>query len=167
MRAGILGVPLGAALSLAALVQALAALVVVEEELAVELLVLVGVDHRRGEVDVGLGEIDDRGHQVADHLVAGLGRGAALDAAGDLLPGVLVEVDESLKRAGLANALEEIKPDGAQLLRVALQNVAFDQVAPWLGYLNKRGIEVTSSVINRIEDTPRVNLRLTLESKAG
>jgi len=101
--------------------------------------------------------------------VAGYQANSAGDVVADSQPrrSLLVEVDESLKRAGLANALEEIKPDGSQLLRVELRNVAFDQVTPWLGYLYKRGIQVTSSVINRIDDTPRVNLRLTLESKAG
>jgi len=80
---------------------------------------------------------------------------------------LLVEVDDSLKRAGMGSALEEIKPDGNKLLRVFLKNVDFDQVIAWLGYLKKQDVHVTSSVIDRLQQTSKADIRLTFERKEG
>jgi len=91
------------------------------------------------------------------------GSGASVQVVETAQRSLLVEVDDSLKRAAMAKALEEIKPDGSKLLRVALKNVAFDKVVDWLGYLKKRNIRVTSSVVNRLASTPKVDIRLTFE----
>lgn len=80
---------------------------------------------------------------------------------------LLVEADDSLKRSGMAQSLQEIKPDGNSLLRVVLKDVPFDRAVAWLGYLAKQGISVSSVVFNRVGDTPNADVRLTLERSAG
>ena len=74
-----------------------------------------------------------------------------------------MEVDESLKQAGLSEALQGIRPDGTRLLRVDLKGVEFGRVPEWLDDLRGQGIEVSSVEIERLGDTSRVDMRLTLE----
>ncbi len=99
----------------------------------------------------------------ASQQVKAYGAGAGEPVVATAQRSLLVEVDDSLKRAGMSKALEEIKPDGSSLLRVALKGVAFDKVMDWLGYLKKRNIRVTSSVANRLGNTPKMDIRLTFE----
>lgn len=80
---------------------------------------------------------------------------------------LLVEADDSLKRSGLAQALQEIKPEGNKLLRVVLKGVPFDATIGWLGYLRQRGIVATSAVFSRVGDTATADVRLTLERAEG
>lgn len=56
---------------------------------------------------------------------------------------LLAKVDSSLQRGGLAGSLQDIKPDGDEVLRVSLRKSPFDRIVLWLDYLRSNGIEVT------------------------
>lgn len=101
-------------------------------------------------------------HQASEQIKA-YRVGATVHADSAPRRSLLVEVDDSLKRAGMASALEEIKPDGGKLLRVTLKQVSFDQLWIWLGYLEQREIRVTSSAITRLAATATADVRLTFE----
>jgi type II secretory pathway component PulM len=93
-------------------------------------------------------------------------------AAGGTPPGqpglkvsLLAKVDSSLQRGGLADALQEIRPDGEQVLRVSLRKSPFEKVVLWLDYLRSEGIEVTRASFNADDEPGHVQLTVQLRDR--
>jgi general secretion pathway protein M len=77
---------------------------------------------------------------------------------------LLALVDQSARKAGLGGGISRIEPEGADSVRVWMDNVSFDDTVLWLGQLdNTYGVR-TQVVSVESQDTPgRVNVRLTLQ----
>ena len=77
---------------------------------------------------------------------------------------LLAVVDQTSKQSQLAPAVKRIEPDGQELVRVSLEQVAFDDLVTWLGNLQRSfGVSVADVSIERQADSGRVNVRLTLK----
>lgn len=74
---------------------------------------------------------------------------------------MMTTVTASAQEAGLK--LQRFEPSGENKMRVWLDNIAFDSLAPWLERLAAEyGIIVDQAAIDRANDAGRVNARLTL-----
>jgi type II secretory pathway component PulM len=78
---------------------------------------------------------------------------------------LLAKVDSSLQRGGLASSLQEIKPDGDDVLRVSLRKSPFDRIALWLDYLHTNGIEVTRASFNADDEPGYVQMTVQLRDQ--
>ena len=77
---------------------------------------------------------------------------------------LLAVVDQTSKQSQLAPAVKRIEPDGQELVRVSLEQAAFDDLVTWLGSLQRNfGVSVADVSIDRQADSGRVNVRLTLQ----
>ena len=77
---------------------------------------------------------------------------------------LLAVVDQTSKQSQLAPAVKRIEPDGQELVRVSLEQAAFDDLVTWLGNLQRSfGVSVADVSIERQADSGRVNVRLTLK----
>lgn len=77
---------------------------------------------------------------------------------------LLAVVDQTSKQAQLGSAVKRIQPDGQDLVRVNLEQAAFDDVVMWLGNLQRSyGVKVVDAALDRQADAGRVNARLTLK----
>ena len=78
----------------------------------------------------------------------------------------VVIVDRTLRARGLDRALQRSQPTTSNGIRVEFENVAFDDLALWLGDLSTQyGMEVTSGAFSAPgrAEPGRVNATLTLE----
>ena len=90
-------------------------------------------------------------------------RSTAGGGAGDRRS-LLAVVDQTSKQSQLAPAVKRIEPDGQELVRVSLEQAAFDDLVTWLGNLQRSfGVSVADVSIERQADSGRVNVRLTLK----
>ena len=78
---------------------------------------------------------------------------------------LLAEVDSSLQRGGLAAYLNEIKPDGEQIVRVSLDKAPFERVVMWLEYLRSNGVDVTKASVNAAEESGHVRMAVQLRDQ--
>ena len=78
---------------------------------------------------------------------------------------LLALVDSSLQQGGLAGALQDIKPDGENNVRVSLRKSSFEKVVLWLDYLRSNGIEVTRASINADEQPGYVQMNVELRDQ--
>ncbi len=75
---------------------------------------------------------------------------------------MLSVVDQTAKSAKLMGAVKRIQPEGAELVRVTLEQAAFDDLMLWLGTLQRSyAIDVADLSIDRL-DAGRVSARLAL-----
>jgi type II secretory pathway component PulM len=78
---------------------------------------------------------------------------------------LLAKVDSSLQRGGLAASLQEIRPDGDEILRVSLSKSSFETVVLWLDYLRAEGIEVTQASFNTDDAPGHVQVTVQLRDR--
>ncbi|MFQ5634327.1 MAG: type II secretion system protein GspM [Gammaproteobacteria bacterium] len=72
-------------------------------------------------------------------------------------------VDQTTRSGGLAPYLKRNQPDGADSIRLRLENAPFDSVIAWLNGLRiQHGVSVTTANIDMASATGRVNCNLTL-----
>jgi general secretion pathway protein M len=93
------------------------------------------------------------------------GRPAGGAASGQSL---LALADGSARAQGLGSALQRVEPDGANGVRVWLEQAPFDDVLRWLDKLSsERGVRVSSFATERRAEQPgRVDVRIVLEGGA-
>jgi len=93
-----------------------------------------------------------------------------LDGSGKAPPVVdgrslLTLVDQTARTAGLGAALKRVTPQGENQLGVQFDAIEFDQLAPWLGALERdHHIAIVNLSVDRIA-AGRVNARATLQSR--
>lgn len=76
---------------------------------------------------------------------------------------VITTVSTSARRAGLADAIREIRPDGERAAQVSLRAAGFDDLLRWLDELNQRHGAVVSELTASPDPLPgRVDVRLRL-----
>ncbi len=77
---------------------------------------------------------------------------------------LLTLVDQTARAAGLGNALKQIAPQGDAQLSARLDRVAFDQLLPWLGGLERdSGVMLINLSVERTETAGLVNARLIVQ----
>jgi general secretion pathway protein M len=106
--------------------------------------------------------------QAAAERVRGVEGGAtgAPAAAGDGSP--LSVIDRTAREGPLTGTVRRVQPEGADAVRVWLEDAPFDDLILWLGTLETRyGLRVTSLVVDRQPVEGRVNARLSLERAGG
>lgn len=90
------------------------------------------------------------------------GNGAA--PVGEDAPSLLSLTDETVRAAQLGAAVRRIEPEGDSVVRVVLEQAAFDDVMLWLGMLQRtHGIGVVDFAVDRQDEPGLVNARLTLQ----
>ena len=96
--------------------------------------------------------------RVAPELAA-----AGPPGANGTLP-LIVLIDQSARRAGLAGALAGSAPEGPETLRVRLQRAPFDALIAWLARLEQRdGVVVQAARIQAADGPGLVDAALTLK----
>ncbi len=96
-------------------------------------------------------------------MEAGQLRGAA-GPAGEDHRSLLAVVDETARQSQLGAAVKRMQPEGQDLVRVNLEQAAFDDLVSWLGALQvSHGVTVADAAIDRQTEAGRVNARLTLK----
>lgn len=89
---------------------------------------------------------------------------AAANGGGQSL---VVVVDRTTRANGLAPYLKRNQPDGANAIRLRLENAPFDVVIEWLGLLSAQyGLTATSVNIDTAGAAGRINCNLTLSRGA-
>jgi len=77
-------------------------------------------------------------------------------------------VDRTVRQSGLSEALKRVEPDGADKVKVRLEQASFDAVIKWLEVLQSRDSVVVQSIsIDRRDSAGVVNVRLTLLGGEG
>lgn len=89
----------------------------------------------------------------------GAGGGAAAPGGATSL---LAVADATLREAQLSPAVRRIQPEGEDVVRVVLEQAAFDDVMLWLGNLQRRGVGLADLAVDR-QQPGRVSARLTLK----
>lgn len=103
-------------------------------------------------------------HQAAARIQALQGSGGA-QGAGLGERSLLAVVDGSAREAGLGNALNRVRPDGALAVRVWFEGVSFDDLVEWLGRLDREfQVQVKLITLERQPEPGRVHAQLTLEA---
>ena len=78
---------------------------------------------------------------------------------------VLSMIDRSAKKAGLANVMKRVQPEGDAGVRVWFENAAFDELIKWLATIeSEHGLSVNEINIEQAELTGLVNVRVFLDS---
>lgn len=95
-------------------------------------------------------------------------RGVRVDRVADPVGGAeqtpLGVIDRTAREGPLAGTVRRVQPEGADSVRVWLEDAPFDDLILWLGALESRhGLRVTSLVVDRQPAEGRVNARLSLE----
>ncbi len=135
------------------------------------LIVLLGVrpivtQTARGEARVSqkrqlLTEVE----RLAERLGPQTG-GGAIATSGDG-QSLVVVVDRTTRANGLAPYLKRNQPDGANAIRLRLENAPFDIIIEWLGLLSaQHGLTATAVNIDTAGVAGRINCNLTL-SRGG
>lgn len=77
---------------------------------------------------------------------------------------LLTLVDQTARAAGLGDALKRVAPQGEDQLSAQLDAVAFDQIIPWLGALERdHRITIINLSMDRTASPGRVNARVILQ----
>jgi len=78
---------------------------------------------------------------------------------------ILGVIDRSVRKAGLANVMKRVQPEGSTGVRIWFENATFDEFFKWLTAVeDKQGLIVNEINIEKTESTGLVNIRLYLES---
>jgi len=78
---------------------------------------------------------------------------------------LLTLVDQTARAAGLGPALKRVTPQGENRLGVQFDAVEFDQLAPWLGQLERdHRVAIVNLSVDRIA-AGRVNARATVQGR--
>lgn len=89
-------------------------------------------------------------------------------ASGRAGQSLLVVVDRTAKQFKLADSMKRVEPDGSSRVRVWLEKASFDDVSKWMSQLETRyKLQVESAVIDKTEDTGRINARLVFLGAAS
>ena len=81
---------------------------------------------------------------------------------------LVVLVDQTTRSHGLSGNLKRNQPDGANSIRLRLENAPFDTLVEWLGELqNRHGLSAASANIDAAQSPGRVNCNLVLSRLAG
>ena len=76
---------------------------------------------------------------------------------------LLALVDRTVRKSGLSRALKRVEPDGADKVKVRLEQASFDVMVTWLETLqNLYGVTVQGITVDRQDNIGVVNVRLTL-----
>ncbi len=95
------------------------------------------------------------------------GAGGGETAPGGDTASLLSLTDETVRDANLGAAVKRMQPEGAAVVRVVLEQAAFDDMILWLGNLQRgHGVSVADLALDRQEQPGRVNARLTLKRAA-
>jgi type II secretory pathway component PulM len=137
----------------------------------IALVVLLGVRPILNQSERGQRMVDDKRALLAElqEVAARLGpqRGTTrAPASGDTQSLVLV-VDQTTRRTGLAQYLKRNQPDGTDSIRLRFENAPFDTLVSWLDGLQQQGMTVTSANIDVANEPGRVNCNLTLARSGG
>ena len=74
--------------------------------------------------------------------------------------------DRLARQSQVKDRIRRLQPEGQGVVRVEIEGSDFNRLIGWLGRLRKQGVETTSLSLSRVEDTSRVDARLTLERAA-
>ena len=78
---------------------------------------------------------------------------------------ILGVVDRSVRKAGLANVMKRVQPEGDLGVRVWFENAAFDDLMVWIATMeSEHNLRVNEINIEETESTGLVNVRLFLNS---
>ncbi len=103
--------------------------------------------------------------RVADRIGPQTGQNQAATGTGN--QSLVVIVDRTTRGNGLAPFLKRNQPDGANNIRLRLEDAPFDAIIEWLGTLkSQHGLVTTAANIDTASATGRVNCNLTL-SRGG
>lgn len=81
---------------------------------------------------------------------------------------LVVLVDQTTRNHGLSGNLKRNQPDGANSIRLRLENAPFDALVPWLSELqNSHGLSAASANIDTAQSPGRVNCNLVLSRVSG
>ena len=96
------------------------------------------------------------------------GASAGGPAAGAGASSLLSVADETVRAANLGPAVKRMEPEGETVVRVVLEQAAFDDMVLWLGVLQRsHGVSVADLSVDRQAQPGRVNARLTLNRSAA
>jgi general secretion pathway protein M len=80
---------------------------------------------------------------------------------------LLALTDQTARQGRLGGALKREEPEGQNIVRVWLEQAAFDDVVEWLDDLQRRfGVSVTNITVDKRDMPGRVDARITLEKTA-
>ena len=80
---------------------------------------------------------------------------------------LVVLIDHSTRERGLGAYLKRNQPEGANGVRLRLENTPFDELAAWLGEVQSRhGLAAVSASFDPSGELGRVNSSLVLERVA-
>src|SRR3569623_709716 len=81
---------------------------------------------------------------------------------------LLTVIDEAVQQAQLQPAVRRIQPEGSSMVRVVLEQAAFDDMVMWLGRLQRAyGVSIVDLAVDRREQGGRVNARVTLKREGS
>lgn len=81
---------------------------------------------------------------------------------------LVVLVDQTTRNHGLSGNLKRNQPDGADSIRLRLENAPFDALVQWLAELqNRHGLSAVSANIDAAQARGRVNCNLVLSRIVG
>ncbi len=81
---------------------------------------------------------------------------------------LVVLVDQTTRNHGLSGNLKRNQPDGANSIRLRLENAPFDALVQWLSELqNRHGLGAASANIDTAQAPGRVNCNLVLSRLSG
>ena len=81
---------------------------------------------------------------------------------------LVVVVDQTTRKFGLSANLKRNQPDGADSIRLRLENAPFDDMVQWLAELqNRHGLSAASANIDVAQAKGRVNCNLVLSRLTG
>jgi len=94
--------------------------------------------------------------------------GAGHGPAGGDARSLLTVIDEAVQQAQLQPAVRRIQPEGSSVVRVVLEQAAFDDLVMWLGRLQRAyGVSIVDLAVDRREQVGRVNARITLKREGS
>jgi len=80
---------------------------------------------------------------------------------------LLAAADSTARQHGLAAAMKRVEPDGADKVRIRLEQAGFDDMMRWLELLvREHGVRIESITIDGRNQTGVVDARLTLQAGA-
>jgi general secretion pathway protein M len=80
---------------------------------------------------------------------------------------LLAAADSTARQHGLAAAMKRVEPDGADKVRIRLEQAGFDDMTRWLELLvREHGVRIESITIDGRNQTGIVDARLTLQAGA-
>ena len=95
-------------------------------------------------------------------------RGASVGGPAAGAASLLSVADETVRAANLGSAVKRMEPEGETVVRVVLEQAAFDDMVLWLGVLQRsHGVSVADLSVDRQAQPGRVNARLTLKRSAS